>query len=95
MISLKNFNVQVKLLCAGNKVTRNYWLLIADRPLPPSSYTPGQTFKTPVDFMLILDPESTFKWHYNKKLNSHSGCQNEQQVDFEVQLETKITIAGH
>ena len=26
---------------------------------------------------------------------SHSGCKNEQQADFEVQLENKITIAGH
>ena len=36
------------------------------------------------DFMLILDPESTCKWHCNKKSNSHSGCKNEQQADFEV-----------
>ena len=31
----------------------------------------------------------------NKKSNSHSGCKNEQQADLEVQLENKITIAGH
>ena len=30
-----------------------------------------------------------------KKSNSHLGCKNEQQADFEVQLENKITIAGH
>ena len=38
------------------------------------------------DFMLILDPESTCKWHCNKKPNSqcHSGYKNEQQADFEV-----------
>ena len=36
------------------------------------------------DSMLILDPESTCKWHCNKKSNSHSGCKNEQQDEFEV-----------
>ena len=29
------------------------------------------------DFMLILDSESTRKWHCNKKSNNHSGCKNE------------------
>ena len=43
------------------------------------------------DFMLILDPESTCKWHCNKKSNSHSGCKNEQQADFEAKLENRIT----
>ena len=47
------------------------------------------------DFMLILDPESTCKWHCDKKSNSHLECKNEQQADFEVQLENKISIAGH
>ena len=28
------------------------------------------------DFMIILDRESTCKWHCNKKSNSHSGCKN-------------------
>ena len=42
--------------------------------------------------MLILDTESTCKWHCYKKLKSHSGCKNEQQADFEIQLENKITI---
>ena len=41
--------------------------------------------------MFILDPESTYKWHCNKKLNSHSWCKNEQQADFEVKLENRIT----
>ena len=41
--------------------------------------------------MLILDPESTCKWHCNKKSNSHSGCKNDQQADFEVKLENIIT----
>ena len=45
--------------------------------------------------LLILDPESTCKWHCNKKSNSHSGCKNELQVDFKVQLENKITITCH
>ena len=40
-------------------------------------------------------PESTFKWHYTKKLNSHSRCKNEQQADFEVQLENIITITRY
>ena len=43
------------------------------------------------DFMLILDPESTCKWHSNKKSNSHSGCKNKQQGNFEVKLENRIT----
>ena len=43
------------------------------------------------DFMLILDPESTCKWHCNKKSNSNSGCKNERQADFEVKLENRIT----
>ena len=43
------------------------------------------------DFMLILDPESNCKWQCNKKSNSHSGCKNEQQGDFEVKLESRIT----
>ena len=30
-ILLRNLNGQVKLLCAGNKVTRKYWSM-ADRP---------------------------------------------------------------
>ena len=34
------------------------------------------------DFMLMLDPESTCKWHCNKKSNSHSRCKNEQKADF-------------
>ena len=41
--------------------------------------------------MLILDPESTCKWHCYKKSNSHSGCKNEQQADFEVKLKNRIT----
>ena len=45
--------------------------------------------------MFILDTESTCKCHCNKKLNSHSGCQNEQQADFEVQLENIITKTRH
>ena len=36
------------------------------------------------DFMFILYPESTCKWHCNKKSNSPSGCKNERQADFEV-----------
>ena len=43
------------------------------------------------DLMLILDPESTCKWHCNKKSNSHSECKNQQQADFEVKLENIIT----
>ena len=31
--------------------------------------------------MLILDPESTSKWHCNKKSNSPSGCKNETLVN--------------
>ena len=46
-------------------------------------------------FMLILDPESTCKWYCNIKSNSYSGCKNEQQADFEVQLENIITITRH
>ena len=42
------------------------------------------------DFMLILDPESTCKWHCNKKSNSHSGCKNEKHADFEDKLENRI-----
>ena len=30
------------------------------------------------DLLIILDPESTCKWHCSKKSNSHSGCKNEQ-----------------
>ena len=45
--------------------------------------------------MLILDTENTCKWHCNKKSNSYSGCENELQADFEVQLENKITITEH
>ena len=30
-----------------------------------------------------------------KVSNSHAGCKTEQQADFEVKLENKITIAGH
>ena len=41
--------------------------------------------------MIILDPESTCKWHYSKISNSHSGCKNEQQADFGVKLENIIT----
>ena len=41
--------------------------------------------------MLILDTESTCEWYCNKKSNSHSGCKNEQQADFEVKLENIIT----
>ena len=37
-------------------------------------------------FYVILDPESTCKWHCNKKSNSHSGCKKEQQADFEDKL---------
>ena len=39
--------------------------------------------------MFILDPESTCKWHCNKKSNIHlhSGFKNEQQADFEVKLD--------
>ena len=44
------------------------------------------------DFMLNLDPESTCKGNCNKESNSHSGCKNEQQADFEVQLENRISI---
>ena len=33
------------------------------------------------DFMLILDPESTYKWHCNKYSNSNLGCKKEQQAD--------------
>ena len=44
--------------------------------------------------MIILDPESTCKWHCSKKSNSHSGCKNE-QADFEVQLENIITMNYH
>ena len=43
------------------------------------------------DFMIILDLKSTCKSHCNKKSNSHSGCKNEQQADFEVKLENRIT----
>ena len=50
--------------------------------------SPPENFQ---DFMFILDPESTYKWHCNKKLNSHSGCKNEQQADFEDKLENRIT----
>ena len=49
---------------------------------------PPDNFK---DFMIILYPESTCKWHCNKNSNSHSGCKNEQQADFEVNLENLIT----
>ena len=59
---------------------------------PPVGAKPPENFQ---DFMLILDQESTCKWHCNIKSNSHSGCKNEQQADFEVKLENKITIAGH
>ena len=41
--------------------------------------------------MLILDPESTCKWHCNKKSNSHSGCKNEQHADFKIKLENIIS----
>ena len=41
--------------------------------------------------MIILDPESTCKWHCSKISNSHSGCKNEQQADFGVKLENRIT----
>ena len=54
----------------------------------------GQGAKPPENFqnlMLILDPDSTCKWLCNKKSNSHSGCKNEQQADFEVKLENRIT----
>ena len=47
------------------------------------------------EFMLILDPESTCKWHCNKNSNSHSWCKNEQQADFEVKLKNKITMNYH
>ena len=30
-----------------------------------------------------------------KNSNSHSGCKNEQQADFEAQLENKITFTRH
>ena len=43
------------------------------------------------DFMIISDPESTCKWHCNKKSNNHSGCKNKQQADFEVKVENRIT----
>ena len=43
------------------------------------------------DFMIILDPEGTCKWHCIKTSNSYSGCKNEQQADFEVKLEYIIT----
>ena len=45
--------------------------------------------------MLIVDPESTCKWHCNKKSNSHSGCKKEQQADLEVQLKNIITLNYH
>ena len=50
--------------------------------------SPPENFQ---DFKLMLDPESTCKWHCNKKSNSHSGCKNKQQADFEVKLENRIT----
>ena len=58
------------------------WCFGVVAPLPPENSR---------DFMLILDSESTCKWHCSK-LNSHSGCKNEQQADFEVQLENRINI---
>ena len=45
--------------------------------------------------MLIVDPESTCKWHCNKNSNSHSGCKKEQQADLEVQLKNIITLNYH
>ena len=42
--------------------------------------------------MLIIDSESTCKWHCNKKSNSHSGRKSEQQADFEVHLENTTPI---
>ena len=42
--------------------------------------------------MLILDSDSTCRWHCNKKSNSHSGCKNEQQAGFEVQLDNIKTL---
>ena len=53
---------------------------------------PPKIFK---DFMLILDPGSTCTWQCHKKLTSHSGCKNEQQADFEVQLKNRITFTRH
>ena len=73
------------------------------RELPPTElrlWSGGTTplgvleAKPPVgfrDFMLILDPKSTCKWHCHKKSNSHLGCKNEQQADFEDKLENIIT----
>ena len=50
--------------------------------------------KPPENFqgvMLILDPESTCKRHFNKTSNSHLGCKNEQQAHYEVKLQNIIT----
>ena len=44
--------------------------------------------------MLILDTESTCKWYCNKKSNSHSGCKNKQQADFEVKLGFSVHFSG-
>ena len=44
--------------------------------------------------MLILDSDSTCKWHCNKNLNSHSGCKNEQQADNNNQ-HTRIRIKDY
>ena len=61
-------------------------------PLGLGGRSPPENFQ---DFMLILDPESTCNGHCNKKSNSHSGRKNEQQADFEIQLENRITITRH
>ena len=58
-------------------------LLLWSGAQPSLGANPPENFQ---DFVLILDPESTCEWHFNKKSNSHSGCENEQ-----VTRENRIT----
>ena len=75
-------------LWSGGATPLGVWGQIPSSSVGVRGRSPPENFQ---DFMLILDPESTCKWHCNKKSNSHSGFKNEQQADFEDKLENIIT----